>query len=105
MGINMSAFSQALNNNMSNQSVPAKEASPNEKLEKIRSALQRKDAIITGIGARDTPGTDLTLLTKIAAKAEERGMTGRSGGAGGAEPLHPRAVRQPHRFLTPWASD
>lgn len=46
--------------------------------------LSRPGIIITGIGSRETPPFDLTLMTRIAEAVEKRGGTGRSGGAGGA---------------------
>ena len=102
----MSAFSQALNGHTSNQAIPSKESSGKERLEQIKSALHREGAVITGIGARDTPTPDLNLLTKIAAEAEKKRMKGRSGGAGGADLAFERGFKDPKNIdvILPWKS-
>lgn len=100
----MSAFANALRG----EQAPAAARTPadNERLDKIRAALQRPGAIITGIGSRETPPADMRLLTAIARKAEEQGMRGRSGGAGGADLAFEKGFTDPKNVdvILPWRS-
>lgn len=70
----------------------------------IRQALQKPNAIITGIGSRETPEIELVLLSKIGREAEKRGMRGRSGGAGGADLAFERGFTDPKNIdvIFPW---
>lgn len=87
------------------QSAPTK-ANDEERLKAIREALQKPGAVITGIGSRETPKGDLRLLTNIARAAEAKGMTGRSGGAGGADLAFERGFSDPRNVdvILPWKS-
>lgn len=73
-------------------------------IEAIREALSRPQAVITGIGSRETPQSEMDLLTRIAAAAEKRGMRGRSGGAGGADLAFERGFTDPKNIdvIVPW---
>lgn len=73
-------------------------------IEAIREALSRPQAIITGIGSRETPQSEMDLLTRIAVAAEKRGMRGRSGGAGGADLAFERGFTDPKNIdvIVPW---
>ena len=101
----MSAFANALRGEPTPDKPPVSAASK-ERLDKIREALQRPGAIITGIGSRETPPADMRLLTTIARKAEERGMRGRSGGAGGADLAFEKGFTDPRNIdvILPWKS-
>ncbi|WP_298846077.1 hypothetical protein [uncultured Salinicola sp.] len=70
----------------------------------IREALSRPQAIVTGIGSRETPQSEMDLLTRIASAAEKRGMRGRSGGAGGADLAFERGFIDPRNIdvIVPW---
>lgn len=83
---------------------PAQEATNSSELDRIREALQRPQAIITGIGSRETPPSDMQLLTNIGAAAEKRGMRGRSGGAGGADLAFEKGFSDPRNIdvILPW---
>lgn len=76
----------------------------NPQIEAIRAALSKPQAIITGIGSRETPPEELDLMTRIAAAAEKRGMRGRSGGAGGADLAFERGFTDPKNIdvIVPW---
>ena len=73
-------------------------------IEAIREALSRPQAVITGIGSRETPQSEMDLLTRIAVAAEKRGMRGRSGGAGGADLAFERGFTDPKNIdvIVPW---
>ena len=73
-------------------------------IEAIREALSHPQAVITGIGSRETPQSEMDLLTRIAAAAEKRGMRGRSGGAGGADLAFERGFTDPKNIdvIVPW---
>lgn len=70
----------------------------------IRQALHKPNAIITGIGSRETPEIELILLSEIGREAEKRGMRGRSGGAGGADLAFERGFTDPKNIdvIFPW---
>lgn len=103
----MSAFANALRGNTA-ADIPADKPAGDrqEHLDKIRAALQRPGAVITGIGSRETPPSDLRLLTAIGKKAEENGMRGRSGGAGGADLAFEKGFSDPKNIdvILPWKS-
>ncbi len=94
----------ALRNSNTPSQEPAKAMHPDDRLAKIKEALERPGAIITGIGSRETPKSDLILLTNIARRAEERGMKGRSGGAGGADLAFEKGFSDPKNIdvILPW---
>ena len=73
-------------------------------IEAIREALSHPQAVITGIGSRETPQSEMDLLTRIAVAAEKRGMRGRSGGAGGADLAFERGFTDPKNIdvIVPW---
>lgn len=99
----MGAFGNALRGSEGQGQASAPVGS-DERLERIRAALQKEGAVITGIGSRETPPADMRLLTMIAKKAEERGMRGRSGGAGGADLAFEKGFSDPRNIdvIVPW---
>ena len=100
----MSAFANALQGNTTASTATPGNVPTNEHLAKIRAGLEHPGAVITGIGSRETPTADLRLLTAIAKSAEERGMRGRSGGAGGADLAFEKGFSDPKNVdvILPW---
>jgi len=70
----------------------------------ILEALSRPQAIVTGIGSRETPESELILLTRIGAAVEKKNGRGRSGGAGGADLAFERGFTDPRNIdvIVPW---
>lgn len=99
----MGAFGNALRGS-EGQGQKANASGNDEHIERIRAALQKDGAIITGIGSRETPPADMRLLTAVGKKAEERGMRGRSGGAGGADLAFEKGFSDPRNIdvIFPW---
>jgi len=79
-------------------------ASTDPRIAAIVAALSRPGAIVTGIGSRETPESELILLTRIGAAVEKRDGRGRSGGAGGADLAFERGFSDPRNIdvIVPW---